>query len=237
MIPTREQPGERQKEPQATECAALGERKQTQAGAPPTRPWLERMDIIAKLVLSLAGLILSGVIGYVTISYNRWAAERQIQNQIESLELQRRATAAQILVSQMPNILRGKEQERTLILKVLEAVDPNLVRQIGEGLLAQASSPAAAEQAKRVIASSVTTAREYAFAQHVENARKYLGFGLFPAAAREYMKAYEALPASLQERHAKQIGEATKDYDSGNHEGAVRRFEEALRGVKAPFSQ
>jgi tetratricopeptide (TPR) repeat protein len=206
-------------------------------GPPPTHNWLERIDVIAKLSLSLAGLILSGAIGFGTIRFNRLAAQRQIQNQIESLALQRRTTAAQMLVSQLPVILRGEEQDRALTLKLLEVVDPDLVRQIGEGLLAQAKTQAAVEQAKQVIGSSVETTRKYAVDQHVQNARKYRDFGLYPAAAREYMKACEALPAPLRERLAKRIRAATNDYDSGNYSGAVQTFEEMLRDVKAQFSE
>ncbi len=116
-------------------------------------------------------------------------------------------------------------------------MDPDLGRRVGEKLLAHAQSPAAIEQAKQVIASSVTTAHELAVAQHVENARKYLDFSLYPAAAREYMKACEALPPASRERLAKRIRDATKDYDSGNYSGAVQAFEEMLRDVKAPLPE
>jgi hypothetical protein len=236
-MPTLEQPGDQQRQTQASDRAANGDRKQIRPDPPPTHHWLERIDTIAKLALSLAGLLLSAVIGFATIHYNQLAAQRQIQSQIESLEQQRRATAAQMLVSQLPIVLRGKEQDRALTLKLLEVVDPDLVRQIGEKLLAHADSPAAVEQAKQVIASSVTTAHEYAVAQHVENARKYREFSLYPEAAREYMKACEALPRPTRERLAKRIVDATKDYDSGNYSGAVQTFEEVFRDVKAPFSE
>src|SRR5262245_8194065 len=147
---------------QTSDRAATGECKQTPAGSSSAHNWLERMDIIAKLALSLVGLLLTAAIGFATIHDNRraahdnrLAAQRQIQNQIESQQLQRRATAAQILMSQLPIILRGKEQDRFWILKLLEPLDPDYVQKFGEILLVHANSPAAVEQAKQVIASSV----------------------------------------------------------------------------------
>jgi hypothetical protein len=55
--------------------------------------WLERIDVLAKLALSLAGLLLSGAIGFATIRNNQQAAQRQIQSQDNALALQRRVTA------------------------------------------------------------------------------------------------------------------------------------------------
>lgn len=237
MMPTQKNASDRQIQPETDDRAGGGVAQQTSSGSLPTRHRLERIDVIAKLALSVAGLVLSAAIGFSTIYYNRLSAQRQIQNQIESLELQRRTTAAQILVSQLPIVLRGEEQDRALTLKLLEVVDPDLVRQIGERLLAHARSPAEVKQAKEVIGSSVAAAREYAVAQHVQNARKYRDFGLYPAAAREYMKACDALPVPLREPLAKRIRDATNDYDSGNYSGAVRTFEEVLEDVKPRFSE
>ena len=146
MKSVEDDPTVTQNAPEALDRAAGG----------PSRSWLERIDVISKLLLSLATLVLSGAIGFATIHYNRQAAQRQIQNQIDSLALQRRATAAQILVSLLPILLRGEGKDRALTLRLVEVVAPDLVRQIGEILLDQAKSSAAVEQAKQIIASRVT---------------------------------------------------------------------------------
>jgi hypothetical protein len=222
-----------QSQPNAGDSMARGEElRQTPQGSRPRPSWLERIDVLAKLALSVAGLLLSGAIGFATIRYNQQAAQRQIQSQENALALQRRVTAVQMLVSHLPTVLRGNEQDRALTLKLLEIVDPSLVRQIGERLLAQAKSPAAVEQAKQIIVSSLATGREDAVARHMENARKYRDFGLNPAAAREYIEAYEALAAPVRERLKKPIQNATSDYEAGDYAGAVQTLEAALRDVE-----
>ena len=199
---------------------------------PPKRDWFDRMDILAKLALSLAGLILSAVIGFSTIHHNRLASQRQIQNQIDSMKLQRRTTAAQMLASQLPVVLRGDERERTLVLDMLEVIDPELVRRIAEKLAVHASTPEAAAQARQVMASSVEAAQQDAVVRHIENAGKYRDVGLEPAAAREYANAYKALPPSQRARWAKQIKAAENDYESGDYSGAVRKYEAVLRQIE-----
>ena len=193
---------------------------------------LGRLDALSKILLSAATLVLSAVIGFATLYYNQRTAQLQIQNQIDALELQKRATAAEILVNQLSTILRGSEEERNLTLKLLEVVDPDLVRQIGERLLAQAESPAEEKRAEAIIASSVQATQEQAVPQHLENARKFLEFRAWPAAAREYLKAYEALPAERRALVSEEAEEARRLYDAGDFAGAVDAFARAFEGLE-----
>lgn len=189
---------------------------------------LERFDVVAKLVLGFATLALSATIGYATVAHNRRATELQVQGQADELALQRRITAAQILVDQLPTLVRGDEEERNLTLKLLEVVDPEIVRQIGERLLVRAATPAEAASARRIIRSSQGAARQQAARQHLETARKFLGFRVYPAAAREYLKAYEALPEDLRAAVRAEAEAARKLYDDGDFAGAAQSFEEAF---------
>jgi tetratricopeptide (TPR) repeat protein len=202
----------------------------------PKADWLERLDVVAKLALGVAGILLSATIGFATIRFNQQAAQRQIQQQSDELALQRRTTAVQLLASQLPSVLRGSDKERLLTLRLVETVDPGLVRQIGEALLSQAENPAAAARAQEIIAHSTATAQEVAFAEHRENARKYRDFGLDASAAREYLQAYDALAPSARSQVSPAVLEARRAYEAGNYPGAARILEKALQAIHPPFA-
>lgn len=192
---------------------------------------LERLDILARVGLGLGTLVLSAVIGWATLRYNERAAQRQIQSQIDALELQKRATAAKILVDQLSTIVGGPEEERDLTLKLLEVVDPELVRQVGERLLARAESEEDAERAEAIIESSVAAAQAQVVPGRVENARKFLDLRVYPAAAREYLKAYESLSPERRQRISGQVEEATRLYDKGEFSEAARALARAFEDL------
>ena len=195
----------------------------------PKRPsLLEKLDVIAKVFIGVGGLVLSAVIGLATMHYNREAARRQLESQQESLVLQRRSQAVQLLVSQFSTLVRGDERERAILLKILEQVQPEMVGEIGEVLFENADSGVAKQQARQIIASSREASREQRFSRHVEAAAKYRELGLFPAAAREYMRAAEVLPPQTLTAMA-ELESARQHYVNDEFEAAVRSFEKALR--------
>jgi hypothetical protein len=189
---------------------------------------LQRADVLSKFFLGLGTLVLSAAIGFATLAHNRRATELQVQGQADRLALDRHTGAAQILVDQLPTIIRGSEEERGLILEVVGVLDPELPRQIGKRLLARAATPAEEESARQIIASSESAARDLAVRQHLETARKFMGFRAYPAAAREYLKAYDALPADPRLAIRAQAEAARKLYDEGDFAAAAQAFEEAF---------
>lgn len=193
-----------------------------------TDRWLERFDIVVKLMIGLATLGLTATLGYVAHSHNRHATELQVQAQAAELDLQKRITAVQILVDQLPTLVHGSDEERKLTLLLLEVVDPEIVRRFGERLLARAATPAEKESAQRIITSSESAAREQSARQHLETARKFMRFQTYPAAAREYLKAYDALPAERSAAIRAQAETARKLYDDGDFAAAAKVLEDAF---------
>jgi TPR repeat protein len=192
----------------------------------------ERLDVFAKLTVGVGTLVLSAAIGFATIHYNRQAAQLQIQNQIDALALQRRATAARILVDELPTIVSGADPEQGLILKLLEVLDPDFVRQFGERLLAGAQSPEDTERAEEIIAGGVRAAQEQAVPLHLENASRFMVFNAYPAAAREYLRAFEAMPAPTRAQVSDQAEKARELYEKGDFSGAARSFAEAFQELE-----
>lgn len=190
---------------------------------------LQRVDVLSKLFLGLATLVLSATIGYATFAHNRRATELQVQAQSDRLALDRRTAGAQILVEQLPAVIGGSVEERGLILEVLGLLDPELQRRIGKRLLARATTPAEKESARQIISSSESAAREQAVRQHLDTARKFMGFRSYPAATREYLKAYKELPADRSAAIGNRVEAARKLYDDGDYAAAAKALEEAFR--------
>ena len=66
--------------------------------------------------------------------------------------------------------------------------------------------------------------------QHLDNARKYLDFGLEPQAARVFTRAYNALPDHLRRKvSSKVINEARSDYEEKTVRRQYGRFRRSLR--------
>jgi hypothetical protein len=204
---------------------------------------LEVVDIVAKLLIAGAGVALSWVIGWSTLQNNRQAQDRQmklteqqVRLQSEASVAQRRVAAAQILISQLPRLVQGTDQDRSLSLQIVQLVDPDLVTQIGELLLARATNSTDQQTAKRVIASSLNASKNGLFAQRVSDARRYRELGLEAAAVREYLKAAEMLPSAAKTPLTAAIEAATKDYERGDFSAAARTLDQALQGVLTPFA-
>jgi hypothetical protein len=200
----------------------------TKAPTGETSRWLSILDVSGKLLLGLGTLVLSAAIGFATIYDNRQAVRLQIQSQAAELELQRTIAAAQILEDQLPTIVSGTAEERSWILEVLGMLDAGIAKRIGETYLARATEPSERATAKEMIESSQRAAREQAFSQHVENAGKFLELGLAPAAAREYLKAYDALPPELRATLSEQAEAARRLYDAGDFAKAARALARAF---------
>jgi len=193
--------------------------------------WLSILDILSKLAIGIGTLILSGTIGYATLSFNRGAAQRQIQQQQESLTFQRQNAAAQILVAELTTIVQGPGQQRAILLKTLESLDPLLVKQIAESLLDVADTPPARQEAEQIILSSVETARALSLQQHLSNAQKYRDFGLLAAAIREYLAAFKSLPQETQVQLAVREANAREAYERGAFSTSVRLFAQLFQTI------
>ena len=193
---------------------------------------LHTFDIVSKFLLGVAGLVLSAVISMATYQNNRAAAERQVQNQNESIRAQRESAGVQAAIHLLPTILKGSEQERGAAEAILLSIAPQQLETIVAGRIRSAASVGEQGAEQQTMKSAVSRQREIAFFQHLDNAVKYREFQLDAQAAREFMSAGERKPDRLKDRiGTSAFDEGKRLYSKGRFSEAAVKFEEAFGKV------
>ena len=189
---------------------------------------LEKFDIVSKFCTVVAGLALSGAIGFSTVYFSHQATERQANAQIEALALQKRSSAAQLEQSLMPVFAHGTDSERQMALSVLASVAPDEAERVGVVVIPQLKSELQRRESTQVISAVPQKKHEQEFHQRLQNAAVYRQFSLDANACREYFNAFDNLPEVERKGIATEVETARREYTRGQFNDAAARLQAAL---------
>jgi hypothetical protein len=183
--------------------------------------WTHRKHFIEIAIAALALVV--PFIG--TYYHEERETERQAQAAIAASQLQLRISRDQLAPSLLPSIVKGSRKERESALLILSSAAPDLAKQISINLERNAQTPQEKQLAQEVKQPSNQASEDQEFSQHLERARVYQRFQLYPQADREYILASEINSSRIKVDSAK-LKVAKSLYASDKWNEAARLFDE-----------
>jgi hypothetical protein len=210
-----------------------------------TRDAVERLNIVSKLALTGASVLIAGVglrleraDRLQTAVELRRSLSQQLSSQNARSAAESRAYRAQLAASAIPLAISGGPDEQRRALTVLQYAAPGAAMVVSAGLVDTASSDSMTRLVTAVNAASARLELEEQFQEHLKFARSFVRYELYEEACQEYLLAWNRLPGAYVEEYGRQVDFsafqiAVEDCGRGKYRESVETMQRVLTALQS----